>query len=290
MALAIIVAIIVVVIIYVILKPYFIKYDTTLLFTGGLGTGKTLNAVKIAVKIHKRCLFDIKLHNWWIKQKNRIVKWHNNKKHVKKQWKEFEKQELPRLITNIPVNYGTKRRPKWSTVLTKEMLTFKERIPEFSTVLIDETPQMINQFNWNLKEVQYTVNEIITFWRHYIGGKLILTAQDDSDIVKQIRGKMNTFYRLSNFRKFLFFFYKCDICQLVASEYINNVSIGFYEDNTKTVYGTLFKKLYDSRCYSIRYDKTKEIDTQYYRWNQPKTKKVIRFAKYDSPLDEGNTN
>lgn len=284
MLIAIIIAILVTLILYVWLKPYFIKYDTTLLFTGGLGTGKTLNGVKTGLKIYKKTLFNIKFQNWRTKQINKIVKFHNNKKHKRKEWQIREYQELPRFITNIPVKIKGGRHEKWSNVLTKEMLLLKERIPEYSVVLIDETPQLINQFNWNIPEVQYNVNEIMTFYRHYVGGKLILTAQADSEIVKQIRSKMNTYYHLSNFRKFLFFFYKCDICQFIASEIVDNVSAGFYEDNTKTIYGTLFRKHYDSRCYSIRYEKLK--DGQYLRWGQFKTKKVIRFSKYNSPLDE----
>lgn len=284
MLIAIIIAILIILILYVWLKPYFIKYDTTLLFTGGLGTGKTLSAVKkTGIKIYKKTLFSIKFQNWKTKQLNKIIRFHNNHKH-KKEWHEREYQELPRFITNIPIRIRKGKHEQWSTVLTKEMLLLKERIPEYSVVLIDEFPQLINQFNWNEKEVQNNVNEFATFFRHYIGGKLILTAQADSDIVAQVRRKLNTYYHLSNFRKFLFIFYKYDICQFIASEMIDNVSIGFYEDNTKTVYGCLLGKNYDSRCYSIRYDKLPP--TTYKRWGQFKTKRIIRFSKYESPLDE----
>lgn len=293
MALILIIGIIAILIIYIILKPYFVKYDTTLLFTGGLGTGKTLNAVKTGRRIYKKTLFNIKFHNWLRKLCNKIRSKHNKKvdkrinkgkqKHIT-YWPIKDNQELPRFITNIPVKIKGGKNPKWSSVLTKDMLLLKQRIPEYSVVLLDELPQLINQFNWNIEEVQHNVNEFATFFRHYIGGKLIMTAQADSEIVKQIRSKMNTYYHLSNFRKFLFFFYKCDICQFVASEIVDNVSIGFYEDNTKTIYGTLFTKLYDSRCYSERYLKLPEC--QYYVWNKYKTNKIIRFSKYDSPLDD----
>ena len=51
--------------IYKILKPYFIKYDTTVLFTGGLGSGKTLHAVKTAiVLIRKQRFYKYKIPNW----------------------------------------------------------------------------------------------------------------------------------------------------------------------------------------------------------------------------------
>ena len=74
MAIAIIVAIFIIIIAYIILKPYFIKYNTTLLFTGEMGSGKTLNAVKTAVKVYKKNLFTVRLHNWFTKIKNKHIK------------------------------------------------------------------------------------------------------------------------------------------------------------------------------------------------------------------------
>ena len=301
MLLLIIIIILTLLILYCIFKPYFIKYDTTLLFTGGLGTGKTLNAVKkTSIKLYKKTKFTIKVRNKLIDIGNKIRTIHNkrikkhylqdleNKKRVHRKqykfWKLSTKYEIPRFITNIPVRIKKGKNEEWSTVLEKDMLLLKKRIPEYSVVLIDEFPQLINQFNWSIKEVQDNVNEFATFFRHYIGGKLILTAQADSEIVKQVRSKMNTYYHLSNFRKFLFIFYKCDICQLIASEVVDNVSVGFYEDNTKTIYGCLLGKNYDSRCFSIRYDKLPK--TTYKKWAQFKTKHVIRFSNYKSPLDE----
>lgn len=289
MALFIIIAIITIVILYVILKPYFVKYDTTLLFTGTLGGGKTLNAVKTGKKIYKKTLFSIKCHNWWMKRLNKIIKFHN--KHHKKQWQEKDLQELPRFISNIPVKLKGGRHEQWSNVLTKEMLVLAkdqngnliDKIPEYSVVLIDEIPQLVDQYNWNLKEVQENLNEFITFFRHYISGKLIMTSQSDSQVVKQIRDKMNTFYWLSNFRKILHFFYRCDVCQFISSDVVGNVNTGFVEDNTKTIYGTLFKKSYDSRCFSERY--TCYPETQFKHWARYKTNKIIRFDNYKSNLD-----
>lgn len=300
MALTIIIGIIILLILYIILKPYFIKYDSTLLFTGTLGSGKTLNAVKTGVKIYKKTLFDIKLKNWFTKQFNKIRKRHNKKvdkrinqgkRKTGKYWEIKEKITLPRLISNIPIKIKGGKHELWSNVLTKEMLTLEKKangqliskIPEYSVVIIDEIPQLVDQYNWNLQQVQENLNEFITFFRHYVGGKIIMTSQSDSQVVKQIRDKMNTFYWLSNFRKFLFFFYKCDICQFISSDVVGNVNTGFVEDNTKTIYGTLFHKLYDSRCYSERYTVYKE--TEFYRFAKYKVNKIIRFDNYKSPLD-----
>ena len=300
MALFIIIGIIVLVIAYVFLKPYFIKYDTTLLFTGTLGGGKTLNAVKTGIKIYNKTLLSIKWHNLCTRRFNSIRKLHNkkvnkriekNKKHTGKKWNLVEEQPLPKFISNIPVKLKGGKHEQWSNVLTKDMLILTKdekgnlisKIPEYSVVLIDEIPQLVDQYNWNLKEVQENLNEMITFYRHYTAGKLIMTSQSDSQVVKQIRDKMNTFYWLSNFRKFLHFFYKCDVCQFISSDVVGNVNTGFIEDNTKTIYGTLFTKKYDSRCFSERY--TIYPETNLKRWAKFKTNKIIRFDNYNSPLD-----
>lgn len=288
----IVIAIITIILLYVILKPYFIKYHSTLLFTGELGGGKTLNAVKTAIKVYKKTCFNIKIQNFINKQINKIVRKHNknvdsriNKgktKHIA-YWDTRKIQPKPRLISNIPILIN-KRKKIWSNVLTKDMLLLKERASEYSVFVIDEIPQLINQFNWNIEEVQHNVNEFATFFRHYYDGLLILTAQSDSQVVKQLRDKMNQFYWLSNFHKFLFFFYKCDICQFISSDVVGNVNTGFVEDNTKTIYGTLFTKHYDSRCYRNRLYILPE--TEYYTWCKYKTNKIIRFDKnYTSPLD-----
>ena len=97
---------------------------------------------------------------------------------------------------------------------------------------------------------------------------------------------MNTFYYLSNWRKFLFFFYKVDVIQFMSTEIIQNVSEGFVEDNMKTTYGILHRHRYDSRCYSARYEQLPENKKYKFKmWHQYKTKRIIRFDDYQSPLD-----
>ena len=294
-SLIIIICIIVGLILFIILRPYVIKYDSTLCFTGGLGAGKTRNGVSKAKLLIKKMIFMVKKNNFINKQLNKIIRFHNkravkyNKKHCKdakpkmrKIWKErIDNKELPRLFSNIPILLN-KRKQIYSNVVTKEMIMLQEKIPEYSVVFIDELPQMINQFNWSIKDVQNNVNEFITFFRHYIGGYFIVTAQSIDDVVAQIRRKLNTYYWLFDFKPFLHFFYKVRICQFQSSDIVSNVNQGFIEDNAKMKYG-IFKKDYDSRCYSERYDILKE--STYHRFARKKTKRIIRFSKYKSPLD-----
>lgn len=225
--------IILIFILYKILKPYFIKYDTTLLFTGGLGSGKTLNSVKHALICLRKQRFKVKVNNF-----------------LAKFFKKRAKKDLPLLYSNIPIKISNK---EISQPLTYEILTLKKRIVEYSVVLIDETPQFVNQFNYNIKDVKYSLNEFIAFFRHYVGGNLILNAQSESEIVKQVRAKLNSFYWCFNFQKFLFFFYRVKIIHAQISELNISNSTDFLDDNIKYTYGIIPRKKYNSRAYKYRY-------------------------------------
>lgn len=308
-ALIIILVIIAITIIYFFLKPYFVKYDTTIAFTGGLGSGKTLNAVKTGKTLFKKIESQIKFQNYFKKLINKYIIIPHNKrckkyniKHsedknpkFKTHWKEKELAPLPKFFSNIPIllkKGNKKHEPVFTNKITKDMLLLKDtNIPEYSIVLLDELPQLINQYNWNEIEVQNNVNEFITFFRHYIGGYFIITAQSIDDVVSQIRRKMNTYYWLFDFHKFLFFFYKVRILQLQSSDIVSNVNQGFVEDNMKWIYGTLFSRDYDSRCYSERYNRLSQKEQEkenykYIRFGQMKTNSIIRFNRGESPLDK----
>ena len=263
-----------------------------------------MQGVKTAVRVFKKTRLKIKWHNWVQKQINKIRKHHNNivdkrihkgRKHTGHYWEIRKPQPLPRLISNIPIRIRGGKHEEWSNVLEKEMLNMKKaegiikKIPEYSVLFTDELPQIIDQYNWNLQEVQENINELITFFRHYVDGLWIMTAQADSQVVKQIRDKMNQFYWLIDFHKFLFFFYKFNVLQLTSSDKVQNITEGFIEDNMKTRYGILRKGLYDSRCYSERYTTLPEYK-KWKRWKKYKTNKIIRFDNYVSPLDPKKDN
>ena len=57
LAVLIISGIILLIVLYKILKPYFIKHDTTILFSGGLGSGKTLESVKLSIILIRKQRF-----------------------------------------------------------------------------------------------------------------------------------------------------------------------------------------------------------------------------------------
>lgn len=317
-------------------KPYFIKYDTTVLFTGGLGSGKSLESVKTSiVLIRKQRFYKYKLPNWWnrhfarpikklcnyLKAKHKHEYWkkthkldrheynrfndENNlryftkikhKKVIKKKYYVLKKYKTePMLYSNMPIHFkshifSTKR--EWAKIITPKHLFLLKRIREYSVVLIDEFPQFINQFMYDEDLVQDNANEFITFFRHYIGGYLIINAQSESDIVVQFRRKLNQAIWCFDFKKHLFgLFYTNKMCDIMLSDNIGTMATTQIEENTKVHWG-LFppKGTYDTRCYSIRY---KEILDNNIKEEQEhkalKTNLILRAKYYLSPLDKTTT-
>lgn len=308
LAVLIITGIIGLIILYRLLKPYFIKYDSTLCITGGLGSGKTITCVKTAVVLlRKNRFFKYKVYNKWHGFWNKVKAPINkrrlkyNIKHQKdnnfKQKKIFkivEMRKKPMLYSNIPIHFkqkifGSKR--EWNITLTAPHILCLEEIQEYSVVFIDELPQFINQFNWNQELIQKNVNEFITFFRHYIGGYLIVNAQAIDDVVVQIRRKLNQATWCFDFKKWCFgLFYTIRMCDLMLSDSVQTMSTTYIEENTRLHFG-LFppRKTYDSRCYSIRYKNIYKPYEIKERYKKLKTSKVLRLVKYESPLDDTTT-
>lgn len=285
----IIALIIIIVIIFKILKPYFIKYDTTILFCGGLGSGKTLNSVKVAITMYKKNLLKWKIKKYYIKATNKLKQLNYCTKLKIFKIKDPKKPQLkcipeePLFYSTIPIQINKKRQ---SIKLTREHLILEKRINQKSIVLIDELPNIVNQFNWSLEIVQNNLNEFITYFRHYIDGYLIVNGQAVSEIVKQVRVKLNSYYWCYNFQKFIFFFYRVRILNNQISENQVSLSSEFIEDNTKWTYGILPRKKYNSRAYKHRYDKLLNSTNEEYTSPDLTTNKIIRFDNRVSKLDD----
>lgn len=292
----IIAAIVLIFLLYHWIKPYVIRHDTTILFTGGLGSGKTLESVKTAiVLIRKQRLVKYKIYNAFTKFINLFKILHNNrvdKKGKGKYWKLKPLRKKPMLYSNIPIQYKThfwtsKKNREWSVMLTEEHITLLKEITEYSVVMIDEFPQFVNQFMWNEDIVQNNLNEFITFFRHYIGGYFICNAQSENEIEVHFRRKLNQAIYSYNFRKWCFgLFYTNRMLDIMLSENVSTMTTAQAEENTKLHFG-LFppRNTYDSRCYSIRYENILEKAIPRQKWEHLKTNKVLRMKEYISPLD-----
>jgi len=265
-----IIILVIIFIIYKVLKPYIIHYDTTLLFCGGLGSGKSLNSVKYALMLWKKTKLKVKFLNF----KSRLHHFFNKKSSI-------IILPQPWLISNIPIVCGKRI---VSHVLTKDILLLKAKVPQFSVVMIDELPLLVNQFNWSIPVVQNNLNEFIALFRHYIGGYLVCNGQAESEIVKQVRTKLNSYFWCYDFRKFLIF-YRVRMLHSMSSEQEISLTTDFIEDNTKWNYGILLFRHYDSRCYRFRYINSNlpmAIDRKH---KMITTNEITRFSNYISPLD-----
>lgn len=298
---------------YKTLKPYFLKYDTTLCITGGLGSGKTLTAVKTAiVLIRRQRLTKYYIYNGFWKLINKVRHFNNNrkkkhnrkvqekytdikliKKHTKKLKKLHELRPKPMLYSNMPIHFRTHligRKKEWAKKLNASQVVCLQRIVEYSVVLIDELPQFVNQFNWNEELIQKNTNEWITFFRHFYGGYFITTAQSVDDVVVQIRRKLNQAIWCYDFKKHLFgLFYTIRMCDIMLSDQVGTMSTTMLEENTKLHFG-LFpgKKTYATRCYKPRVNNIYK-DEQNEEFTDIYTTKVLRLMKYKSPLDDTTT-
>ena len=277
------------------LKPYIIKYDTTILITGGLGSGKSLTSVKKAVVLlRKNRFFKWKLYNLFsVKIGNKIRQLSNKRRTKKGKTLKVlkEPRKKPRLYSNIPIHFKTAtlgRKREWSEILSEQHLLLTKAMEEYSVILIDEFPQFVNQFMWKEEIVQDNLNEFITFFRHYIGGYLIINAQSQDEIECHFRRKLNQAIWCFNFKKHLFgLFYTIEMADIMLSDSVQTMSTTYIEDNTKKNWG-LFppRGTYDTRCYSERYKNILDNEKPHKKFNKIKTNKILRMKYYVSPLDD----
>ena len=241
-----IILIIALVVLFFILKPYFIKYDTLVSFTGGLGSGKTFKSVETALVLYR---------------KQRLKVWIYNLFHPK------DKQPLPELYSNIPLKIGF---TKFALRLKKEHLLLQERIIPGSVCLLDEVDVFANQFQYNNPSIVNTkggeeygnFDEFCRFYRHYTkGGYLIFNTQATANENLTIRRRQNTVITLFHFRTWGIpliapaIIYTVKARNVTLSDDIKTVEENNAEDNMRLIIGfmPLFRH-YDTYCYSNRYD------------------------------------
>ena len=226
--------IIAIILFWLIVKPYIISYDTVLLFTGGLGSGKSLISSEFAVKLLRKNRLKVWFYN--------IKPWHRKKK------------EKPMLYSSIPFRVSRK---EWALKLTPEHLLCRAHINEKSVCYLDELDSFANQFDFKLDNILDNFNEFCRLYRHYTkGGYLVTNTQASDNCVLQIRRRINTCYNLMHFKKWFWIFYTVKIRNISLSEEIKTVEENHKENNMSTKFGILplFIRHYDTYCYSNRYN------------------------------------
>lgn len=216
-----------------------IPHNTIMLFTGSLGCGKTYLAVERARAAYR-------------KQFNRH-KWQKRLPFLKYIFKGSEHPAT--LFSNIPVKlpYGG-----ISTPFTKEHLMMRENLPEKCVVLLDEFGQMCSQWEFDNPYVMENVQSFVRFFRHFTDGRMYLTDQMSSSLVKPVRDRVGIIYYLHDFHRWLGLpFYYVTTVPLLSVEDTNTEIDDSLE---RYFFGFLpypwqRKKKYQSRVYKRLYTK-----------------------------------
>lgn len=230
--------------------------NTIISFTGSLGSGKSFLAVKYAVRDHRR-----KLIRHYINKVTKIF------------YKKYAQR--PAIYSNIPVRvWGN----TWAQQLQYEHIVGTKRLPEYVTIIIDEIGMLAGQWSYDHPMVRQHLDRFFRLFRHWTDGRLYITDQNSSNIVVNIRRRINQIYHLSDFHRYLGFFYKVRVSEVMITEDMLTIQQTTNTDEIPYFFGLLpfrfmelfgFKRKYDSRCYSITYNapEPEEITT----WTNYKT-------------------
>lgn len=296
-------------VIYKGLKPYFLKYDKDLMLVGSPGSGKTYIGTKEGIK-----LLRIMRNSWWfeykfkLKIKNFFRKRYNErqtKRHLKGKKHKPLKDLLqpiakPQLYTWHPVHYkphwwSNNSKREWSCKLKISHLLLLEEMTQNNVVIMDELPQAVNQFNWDLEIIQSNFNEYTSMHRHYYNNFNLITAQAPAEIVAQLRRKIGKCTYMIKFTKIrLLPLIHVECCDIITNELVSTMASTQFADNTKLMWKlALPNGTYDSRCYRNRinniYKPLKRGET-IERFDSLQTNEIVHFDKEKiSPLDDQTT-
>lgn len=266
MTTVVIIALVALVIVFIAVKPYFMRFDTVVAFTGGLGTGKSYISTLTAVRLLKKARFKTSLYNFF---------------------HPFQKLEKPLLYSSIPIRISRK---EMSVRLDPDTLLLQYRIVKGSVVLLDEVDVFANQFamgNENIidtsskKQISAKLENVsretydsglfdeeVRLFRHLhsspaVEARLVVNSQATSNITTIIRRRMNTVFVLSKFRlwkmPFTFgkisLFYTVRCREITITDEISNTDGTDKNDTTRVMFGFVpLRRLYSTHCYSHRLD------------------------------------
>lgn len=235
---------------YRFVKAYRLPNNNIICFTGTLGSGKTYLAVAQALRTYKR---------------QRLKHFLYCKLRFLRPLLCFFMPECKfpaSLYSNIPIQINlSKKHPRYALPLTKEHLLMMTLLPERAVVLIDELGQICSQWEFDNPYVMQNVQTLVRFFRHFTNGKMFVTDQVSSNIVKPIRDRLGYVYQLNDFHRdmFLLPFFKVDCIPLQnLDDGGTNIEADLKDISSFYFYGFLpYKwmklKHYESRCFRKLY-------------------------------------
>ena len=292
--------VVVLVVIIIKIKPYLIKYDTVVGFTGGLGCGKTFESVNVCIRELKKNRIKTRVYNF-----------------ISPFFKR-ERLELPLLYSSIPIRINKR---EMAQKLTVEQLLLQERFVKGSIVFLDEVDVWANQFahanpnvieilnRQKVKEEDFAeggiFDEHIRLFRHYHASpccepKLIVNTQATSNIITIIRRRISTIFVQSKFRivkipilclvPFIGQFFKLytyKVREIAISDDIqNNSAEDLNESFERRIAFMPTIRHYDTHCYSGRVDSLTLTSSE--PWAKMKTNRLLKcpIKKYNNKCSD----
>lgn len=237
-------------------KFYHVNIDSTIMYTGAPGTGKTNEMINQAIKLYRMVRRQVKKQN----RKNRLFK--------------RPLLEMPILYSNIPIRW---RRRDFSVKLKLEHILLVERQSYKAVTVITELGKIASQYDWQNLNVQDNLNDYISMYRQYTQGGFFLCDDQSSDnIAVTIRRRLGTVINMLHFKKF-WKFYWVKMRNMTISEDIKTIETDIVESNMRWRLGIfpLFGKRYDTYAFSERYSTVpKGEDIQHYKF---KTNEIMKM-------------
>ena len=235
---------------YRLFKAYRLPNNNIICFTGTLGSGKTYLAVAQSLRAFKRQ----RLKHFFYRKLPFL--------HWLLCYCMPECKYPATMYSNIPIQLNlSKKHPKYAQPLTKNHLLMLDLLPERCTVVIDELGQICSQWEFDNPYVMQNTQTLVRFFRHFTNGKMFVTDQVSSNIVKPIRDRLGYVYQLDDFHRDLLLlpFYKVNCIPLQNLDDGNtNIEADLSDITSFYFYGFLpYKwmklKHYESRCFKKLY-------------------------------------
>lgn len=227
---------------FTLIRLYIMRVDNVLLYTGGLGSGKSLVSCRQSINLLRKNRIKVWLHNIFIKK---------------------DKWPKPMLYSNIPVRIS---RREWSISLSLSDLLGQTEIIPRSVVFLDEVGLFLNQFQTRGDDVD-DLDLFMTLFRHYtLGGYLVINTQSVHKVNHKIRYNLDSSIHLRGFRRIPIIglawthartCYTGDEITCISND---------AEDEEKLIFMLVHKRNrhYDTYCYSDLYNAVPPDQIEFY--------------------------
>lgn len=258
------VILVVAIIIYIKKRPYSVPEQYIEMYAGTVGSGKSYKGVNTVLDYYFR---QVKRHKRY-KRKGLI-------------WKIYrffvpESRYEPNLYSNIPIRIrGRGKKAEYCHVLKKEHLLMQEKLPEGAIIFIDEVGSFASQWDFDNPQVQEQLQTFLRFFRHFLDGRMVVTDQSVSRVVKPIRELIGRVFWLHDFHRMwkILPIYEVNVIPLMMLDDVSQKEQDDEEEKKDKLrvfrgflpYKWMRMQRYASRCYRSLYDYPADRKITYYR-------------------------